>query len=150
MIFTPPVFHTVEENSKWKSQDKHFPLFHQLICGPFCYYIWASHLCGCRLTNAFHLFSLQVTCHLISLYFGVGHMGQMRYWWQKATVLLSWPSPRCFTLPSKLQLGWFTWRPSTSSIGILLPVIAWLVRTYWWRLGILGCLEMCTAQTTIG
>lgn len=150
MLFTPPVFHTMKENSKWKKPRYKFSRFTDEFVVLFVIIFERVSCVGFRPTNAFHLSSLQVAYHLISLHFGAGHMDQMQYWWQKATVLLSWPSLRCFTLPSRLQLVWFTWRHSTSCIGILLPEIVWLVRTYLWRLGILGCLEMCTARTTIG
>lgn len=136
-----------------KSQETNYCYFTNESIAPHHFFFsfnWVSHFCGFCLTNTSYLCSLQVACHFISLYFDAGHMVQMQYWWQKATVQLSWHSPRCFISPSKLQLVWFTWHHSTLCIGILLPGIAWLVRTYWWRLGILGCLEMCTARTTIG
>lgn len=136
---------SIKENSKLKKPGKkNVPNFTEEFLALL------MELCGLRLTNAFHLSILQVAYQFNSLCFGAGHMDQMQDWWQKATVLLSWPNPRCFTLPSRLLLVWFTWHHSTLCIGILLPGIVWLVKTYWWRLGILGCLEMCTAQTTIG
>lgn len=135
----------MKENSKWKkAKTKKFPYFTKEFLALL------MELCRLTLTNAFHISILQVAYQFIRLCFGAGHMDQMQDWWQRATVLLSWPNPRCFTLPSRLLLGWFTWHHSTLCIGILLPGIVWLVKTCWWRLGILGCLEMCTAQTTIG
>lgn len=144
MLFRTSIFHQWRKTVNEKSQDKNFPYFTKEFIALL------MEFCGLTLTNAFHVSILQVAYQFIRLCFGAGHMDQMQDWWQKATVLLSWPNPRCFILPSKLLLVWFTWHHSTLFIGILLPGIVWLVKTYWWRLGILGCLEMCTAQTTIG